>query len=987
MDSGGGPKPPEFQAIVIGTGFGGSVTACRLAQAGVKLCVLERGRRYQPEDFPAPPREGELLPDAHRWLWESDQGLWDVRNLGDIGVFQAAGWGGGSLVYANVHLRPPDDVFDDRWPADIQQSRLAREYDLVGDMLDIRPVAVKGGPPPSHMANKVLAMKRAFEAIADSRCVFYPPLAIKLDPPKDPPKDNGHGRFQRGCQACGGCDFGCRYGAKNTLDFNYLAEVERCPGVQIYTLAEVRMISRRDQGNTLFYDVHFTDHLTGDRRTVAAPTVFVCAGVLNTTELLLRSEKQGCLYRQHDGRPANDFDPLLGAGLPDLGPGLGRRYFANADAIGAVYDTVVRVEPEAGPVITTALVSNHRRDDGTSTWFLLQDAGYPEVLRRLGASLESPLWLDRNRLDDRPAESPPLEAVAWPTPPRPERWSSLLDGLSAALVAGDFPGHRILPPQIQDIMGAVRRDLTRRLHQEVEAIAAPVANHYLDRAIEPLIKLLRFVPPAQRWLRRFLHDLAIRRLNLTPPDIRARALESARRLWHLDQPDRALRRLLAWLGGEPDPLPAGLHPDRDPWTHRAVLLCMGRDDTAGEIQLEKGRLSVRYPLGIKAPTYSEEERVMRAVATALGGRLRTSPLWAFGRRPITVHSQGGCAMRAPRGDDPVTDEYGEVLTSPGLFVNDGSLIPISVGVNPSSTIAALAERNVRHAWEVRFQRDEHEELPWRADVDAAEAWASRQNRDALTPPLHKAQVRDPEPVGLEFKEVMTGFWMELEPSTPPAMNFPQLSQSPLAPYLACELKGRETEQRLSLALKCRVRDVEAFFADAARPVELAGTVRFVTGTTAREGECGGLMHLLTETSRDRREISYALIGVLPQTTQLPEQPLCLVGWKRIQVAPGLDAWMAGTTLYTDVWIGNPLCHRRGILRLSLADFLTGELPSMKVTGTSDPARIAWTLSRFVSFFFGSFQRVYMPELEHLKHLLGPDPAKPPVAGLPVGGPR
>ena len=107
-----------------------------------------------------------------------------------------------------------------------------------------------------------------------------------------------------------------------------------------------------------------------------------------------------------------------------------------------------------------------------------------------------------------------------------------------------------------------------------------------------------------------------------------------------------------------------------------------------------------------------------------------------------------------------------------------------------------------------------------------------------------------------------------------------------------------------------------------------------------------------------------------------KQPLCLVGWKRIQVAPGLDAWMAGTTLYTDVWIGNPLCHRRGILRLSLADLLTGEMPSMKVTGTSDPARIAWTLGRFVSFFFGSFQRVYMPELEHLKHLLEPDPREP-----------
>jgi len=855
-------------------------------------------------------------------------------------------------------------------------------------MLDIRPVTVPSGSPPTRMENKVLAMERAFGAVAGSQCVFHPPLAVKLDDPDDPPKDNRHGRLQRGCQSCGGCDFGCRYGAKNTLDFNYLAELEKhdLSSVEIYTLAEVRMISRDDRGGKPFYHVHFTDHLTGAHRTFAAPIVFVCTGALNTTELLLRSVDQGRLFQEHDSRPNDAFDPLLGKGLPDLGRGLGRRYFANADAIATVYDTVVRAEPEAGPVITTALVYDHRRDDGTSTWFLIQDAGYPEALRRLGASLESPLLLERNSFDDRPEKGPPLEAVAWPTLPRPERWSSLLDGLGAALLAGDFRGHRILPPQIQDMIGALHHDLTGRLHREVEAIAAPVANHYLDRAIEDLTKFLRVIPPAQRWVRRFLRDLAIRRLNLTPPDIRARAIKSARRLWHLDEPDRGLRRLLAWVGGEPVPLPVGRQPDRDPWKHRAALLCMGRDDTDGQIWLEKGRLSVRYPLGVKAPTYSEEERVMRAVATALGGRLRTSPFWAFGRRPITVHSQGGCAMRASGVAEPVTNEYGEVLRSPGLFVNDGALIPRSVGVNPSSTIAALAERNVRHAWKVLFGGNE-QQLPWQADLAAAADWASQQNPEVLKPPSHKARISNPELVGLEFNEVMTGFWMELERSTPPAMKVAQLSESPLASYLACELKGRQTRQRFSLALKCRVPDVEAFLADATRPVDLSGTIQFVTDTTDREGVCGGLMNLLTEPSGDRREISYRLIGVLPQTTPSPEQPLCLVGWKRIQASPGLDAWMAGTTLYTDVWTGNPLCHRRGIMRLSLADFLTGELPSMKVTGTSDPARIAWTLSRFVAFFFGSFQRVYMPELDHLKNLFEPHPAKPPLAGLSVRGER
>src|SRR5205085_3623407 len=108
----------RFDAIVVGSGFAGAVTACRLSEAGLRVCVLERGRRYANVDLPVLPDETfwprteddhveRKLPDFARAVWQLGQGLWELRDLGELLVAQAAGFGGGSLVYANVHLRAP----------------------------------------------------------------------------------------------------------------------------------------------------------------------------------------------------------------------------------------------------------------------------------------------------------------------------------------------------------------------------------------------------------------------------------------------------------------------------------------------------------------------------------------------------------------------------------------------------------------------------------------------------------------------------------------------------------------------------------------------------------------------------------------------------------------------------------------------------------------------------------------------------------------
>ena len=100
-----------YDAIVVGSGFGGGIAACRLAEQGLRVCVLERGRRFGPGDYP------DRLAQFPHALWHARHnpgGMSDVRTMKDVAVVTGAGVGGGSLVYANVQLRAPDEIFDDR---------------------------------------------------------------------------------------------------------------------------------------------------------------------------------------------------------------------------------------------------------------------------------------------------------------------------------------------------------------------------------------------------------------------------------------------------------------------------------------------------------------------------------------------------------------------------------------------------------------------------------------------------------------------------------------------------------------------------------------------------------------------------------------------------------------------------------------------------------------------------------------------------------
>ncbi len=127
----------DAQVIIIGSGFGGAVTACRLAQAGVKVIVLERGQEWGPNSFPRKPTDA--------WVFDpgdpaARHGWFDIRMFPHMTVITGAGIGGGSLVYANISVEAKRDTFDEGWPAEVTYDMLAPFYAQVADTMEITPV-------------------------------------------------------------------------------------------------------------------------------------------------------------------------------------------------------------------------------------------------------------------------------------------------------------------------------------------------------------------------------------------------------------------------------------------------------------------------------------------------------------------------------------------------------------------------------------------------------------------------------------------------------------------------------------------------------------------------------------------------------------------------------------------------------------------------------------------------------------------------------
>jgi len=367
--------PVEYcDAVVVGSGFGGSVAAFRLAEAGRSTIVLERGQAYPPGSFARNPYE------MSRAFWEPKDdlyGLFDVRSFRKIEAIVSSGLGGGSLIYANVLLRKDERWFvhDSPLPGGgyehwaISRDDLEPHYDAVATMLTPQP-----SPYPDLPKSRALheaAGKLGLES-------FAPPLAVTFAPPggepapkqviPEPPYGNIHGLARLTCRLCGECDIGCNEGSKNTMDHTYLSAAKHL-GADIRTLAEVTAMAPLDGGG---YEVTYTQYgsdpvdegrRSRSSRRIRCSNLLLGAGSLGTTSLLLRNR----------------------VSFPGLGRALGTRFSGNGDllafAMGArAQDGSGRlIDGSYGPVITTAIrVPDGADNGGSGRGYYIQEAGFPE---------------------------------------------------------------------------------------------------------------------------------------------------------------------------------------------------------------------------------------------------------------------------------------------------------------------------------------------------------------------------------------------------------------------------------------------------------------------------------------------------------------------------------------------------------------------------------------------------------------------------------
>src|SRR3984957_5841776 len=278
----------EYDFAIVGSGFGGSVSALRLSEKGYSVAVLEMGKRWRTEDFP------ETNWNLRKSMWQPGQGLYGTLQLTvlrDVFILHGCGVGGGSLVYANTLLVPPDEAFDDpQWIGLDWKDALRPHYDTALRMLGAIPSEVI--VETDRMLKKVAdEMGRGHTFHRATVGVYFGEAGVKTQDPYF----GGEGPERTGCTLCGGGRGGCRYGAKNTLDKNYLHLAE-ARGTRIFPESRVVDVGALEGGG---YEltIEQSTGLRPPRRTMRARQVVISAGSLGTVELLMRCKERGSLPR------------------------------------------------------------------------------------------------------------------------------------------------------------------------------------------------------------------------------------------------------------------------------------------------------------------------------------------------------------------------------------------------------------------------------------------------------------------------------------------------------------------------------------------------------------------------------------------------------------------------------------------------------------------------------------------------------------------
>lgn len=353
-----------FDAIIIGSGFGGAISACRLAENGMRVLLLERGRRWNAESYPS--------VTGKDWIWDHDEpeknnGWLDLRVFGDMSVAQGAGVGGGSLIYANVFINAKPDAFESGWPEEITYQELLPFYETVGRMLNAQCL------PETQLTERYKLTREAAEKIGQGDRFTSVELAVSFDKEwnydlEDPFNHdrskkfiNAQGQQQGTCIHLANCDIGCPVYAKNTLDLNYIPLAEKY-GAQVRALHQAQSIIPEKDGYRIHYRRYENGRATeGSER---ATRVILSAGSIGTTELLLNCRDT---YKT----------------LPNISPRLGYGWSSNGDFLTPSYHRKRRISPTQGPTVTCAIDFLDGSQGGTK--FIVEDGGFPDLV---GNSLE-----------------------------------------------------------------------------------------------------------------------------------------------------------------------------------------------------------------------------------------------------------------------------------------------------------------------------------------------------------------------------------------------------------------------------------------------------------------------------------------------------------------------------------------------------------------------------------------------------------------------
>ncbi len=361
----------DFDFIVIGSGFGGSVSAHRLVEKGYRVAVMEMGRRWTPESLP------RSSWSIHRWFWRPRLGLrgfFNIRFFRHVTIFHGCAVGGGSITYACTLGTPPDKVWQTgswtglaNWNAEMPQ-----HYETASHMLGATENKILG---PAD-----LLLKQTAEASGSGQTFYCTKVGI-FEPAEGQqggetfpdPFFGGEGPQRTTCIGCGGCMMGCRFGAKNTLDLGYLYLAE-LHGARVFPetqVVDVRPLHGAGDGRE-GYEV---DTLKSTAWIRKHPQRFTCRGVLfaasslGTMELLFRLKEKGSLPRvssQLGQHVRTNSESLIGARMPgyheDLSTGIAIgsgvyidehthieavRYPAGSDAMGVL--TTILTNGRPGP--------------------------------------------------------------------------------------------------------------------------------------------------------------------------------------------------------------------------------------------------------------------------------------------------------------------------------------------------------------------------------------------------------------------------------------------------------------------------------------------------------------------------------------------------------------------------------------------------------------------------------------------------------------